>query len=115
VLHWTARARTDLKAIHGYVTKDSPLNAIAVTRDILARAAWSGTEDSADPQNYAWQFDANIGLQAYDLKVRYRYALAVSPGNISAVPLPGAAWLVGSGLLGLVASRRRRTEASAPR
>ena len=30
------------------------------------------------------------------------YALAVSPGDVSAVPEPGAAWLLGVGLLGLM-------------
>ena len=36
------RARADLKAIHDYIAKDSPINAKAVVRDILgpdARAA----------------------------------------------------------------------------
>ncbi|MBS0613166.1 MAG: type II toxin-antitoxin system RelE/ParE family toxin [Proteobacteria bacterium] len=36
---WSQRARADLKAIHDYITKDSPINAKAVVRDILARAA----------------------------------------------------------------------------
>ena len=36
---WSQRARTDLKAIHDYIAKDSPANAKAVVRDILARAA----------------------------------------------------------------------------
>lgn len=31
--------RADLKAIHDYIAKDSPTNAKAVVRDILARAA----------------------------------------------------------------------------
>lgn len=36
---WSQRARADLKAIHDYVAADSPTNAKAVVRDILARAA----------------------------------------------------------------------------
>jgi toxin ParE1/3/4 len=36
---WSQRARADLKAIHDYIAKDSLLNAKAVVRDILARAA----------------------------------------------------------------------------
>lgn len=36
---WSQRARADLKAIHDYIAKDSPANAKAVVRDILARAA----------------------------------------------------------------------------
>lgn len=39
MLRWSARARADLKAIHDYIAKDSPTNAKAVMRDILARAA----------------------------------------------------------------------------
>lgn len=36
---WSQRARVDLKAIHDYIAADSPSNAKAVLRDILARAA----------------------------------------------------------------------------
>lgn len=36
---WSQRARADLKAIHDYIAKDSPANAKAVVRDILARSA----------------------------------------------------------------------------
>jgi plasmid stabilization system protein ParE len=39
VLRWSQRARADLKAIHDYIAKDSPTNAKAVVREILARAA----------------------------------------------------------------------------
>jgi plasmid stabilization system protein ParE len=31
---WTARARADLKAIHDYIAKDSPLNAKPVVREM---------------------------------------------------------------------------------
>lgn len=36
---WSQRARADLKAIHDYIAKDSAINAKAVVRDILTRAA----------------------------------------------------------------------------
>lgn len=36
---WSQRARADLKAIHDYIAKDSPTNAKAVVRDIMAHAA----------------------------------------------------------------------------
>jgi plasmid stabilization system protein ParE len=39
VLRWSARARADLKAIHDYIAKDSPTNAKAVVREIVARAS----------------------------------------------------------------------------
>jgi len=67
---------------------------------------WSGTQYSINP-NYAWNFDTGNGNQAYDGKPSDSFALAVSPGQISAVPLPGAAWLLGRGLLGLVGFARR--------
>ena len=36
---WSQLARADLKAIHDHIATDSPANAKAVVRDILARAA----------------------------------------------------------------------------
>lgn len=35
---WTPSARTDLKAIHDYIAKESPQNAKAVTGEILGKA-----------------------------------------------------------------------------
>jgi toxin ParE1/3/4 len=36
---WTARARSDLKAIHDYIAKDSPQNAKRVVREMHRKAS----------------------------------------------------------------------------
>jgi len=35
---WTPRARADLKAIHDYIAKDSPINAKNVARELLRKS-----------------------------------------------------------------------------
>jgi hypothetical protein len=71
---------------------------------------WSGTEYAPDP-TYAWRFNFDDGWQLAYVKGNIssdHFALAVHPGNVGApVPIPGAVWLLGSGLIGLVAIRRR--------
>lgn len=58
----------------------------------------------------AWRFRFGTGSQFAVDKNFDLYAWAVHDGNIGAVPVPGAVWLFGSGLLGLVAmARRKRT------
>jgi hypothetical protein len=67
---------------------------------------WAGTE-YAPPSNNAWIFYFSDGFQYAGDKGYGQYAMAVHAGDIAAVPVPAAAWLFGSGLLGLVGVARR--------
>jgi len=64
---------------------------------------WSGTT-YAPLTNYAWHFRFSIGYQSYSNKNSAYYVWAVRPGDIAAVPVPAAVWMLGSalGVLGLV-------------
>jgi hypothetical protein len=63
---------------------------------------WSGSEYAPNP-GYAWDFVPGNGDQDNSAKVGQLYAWAV----VSAVPVPAAFWLFGSGLMGLLGLRRR--------
>ena len=70
---------------------------------------WSATDASPDEPTYAWAFDFGNGSQGLGGKsYNYLYALAVYDGDISAVPLPAAAWLFGTGILTLIGFARRK-------
>lgn len=70
---------------------------------------WSGTQSTADDRR-AFDFDFAFGQVGTGLKDGRFIAFAVLDGNASAtaVPVPAAIWLFGSGLIGLVAVGRRR-------
>lgn len=68
---------------------------------------WSGTELATDT-NGAWVFYFDLGFQTGNGKFASMYALAVRPGQVSAVPEPGSVLLIGIGLLGLLGAARRR-------
>lgn len=55
----------------------------------------------------AFDFDFRHGQVGTGGKSGVYYAMAVLESNVSAVPVPAAVWLLGSGLLGLVAVGRR--------
>lgn len=67
---------------------------------------WTGTENVSDPSR-AWDFLSYIGYQSWHSKDVPNYAWVVSPGLVSAVPVPGTVWLFGSGLIGLLGLKRR--------
>ena len=67
---------------------------------------WSGTEYAPDTSS-AWVFNFGNGSQGTISKLGTPYAWAVR-GDVAAVPVPSAAWLFGSGLLGLIGVARRK-------
>jgi len=74
-------------------------------------AYWYGTEYANDP-DFAWAFSIidgyhGFGFKYLDPRQPAPIAWVVSPGNIAAVPVPGAIWLFGSGLIALLGLNRR--------
>ena len=70
---------------------------------------WSATE-YAPNNNLAWIFNMGTGsgYQTINTKSAGQFAWAVKSGDVSAVPVPAAAWLFGSGLIALVGAGRRK-------
>ncbi|MDP8567580.1 Lcl domain-containing protein [Methylophilus aquaticus] len=79
-------------------------------------AYWSGTEHAV-LSGRAWYFTTANGRQDRNFNNNRFYAWAVTSGQItttatpSAVPVPAAALLFGSGLVGLAGLRRRKQQA----
>lgn len=68
---------------------------------------WTGTENISSPGR-VWGLNMTKGVY-YSSKTFYNaHAWAVYSGGVSAVPVPAAVWLFGSGLLGLVGIARRK-------
>lgn len=68
---------------------------------------WSATEYAPNTSN-AWYFGMTNGYQGGGGKSSPGYAWAVQSGDVSAVPVPAAVWLFGSGLIGLIGVARRK-------
>lgn len=77
--------------------------------NLTSDAYWSSTTN-ATFTGYAWQLYFSGGNQYINNKAGAIRAMAVHDGDIGAgatVPAPAAAWLLGSGLLGLLGVARR--------
>jgi len=74
---------------------------------------WLETEYNPTPTlAYGFSFGpTNAGIHTIGGKGSNLSALAVYDGDISAMPVPAAVWLFGSGLLGLVGMTRRKKAA----
>lgn len=87
-------------------------------RNFQANPYPSGTwlEEPTHITGWVFYFNFTSGEQSYldTGALKYSFynmtspALAVHSGDIAAVPVPGAVWLLGSGLLGLIGVARRR-------
>lgn len=73
--------------------------------NIQPSSYWSGSELGSGA---AWGFYFHLGFQEAFAKSDNRFVWAVRPGDVSAVPVPAAVWLFGSGLLGLLGLARRK-------
>ena len=95
----------------GIATKGMPITPYFTFEQVNGNGYWSGTEYVPDPRA-AWDFYTGVGIQDFGNKNAFIYAWAVSPGNIAAVPVPGAVWLFGAGIIGLLGFRRRTRSAA---
>jgi len=84
------------------------LNNVGQFTNLESSDYWSGLE-FAPSNSVALKFRFRIGRQGGVTKDNTFFALAVRPGDVSAVPVPAAVWLFGSGLLGLVGVARRKS------
>lgn len=78
--------------------------------NVRSDAYWSGTEYAPFPGT-AWAFGTLDGVQTYESKEGMYFMWAVTPGQVTPVPLPGAVWLLMPALLGLAGLHRRHRAA----
>lgn len=74
---------------------------------------WSGVEYAPSTSD-AWFFNTSSGLQNFNFKGDSLYGWAVRSGDVSAVPVPAAVWLFGSGLIGLLGVAKRKAVLAHP-
>ena len=70
---------------------------------------WSST--TAYDESVAWGSNTALNFQRVVDKSHVAFAWAVHSGDVSAVPVPSAVWLFGSGLIGLIGLARRKANA----
>lgn len=89
--------------------KMAGLNITTATESLGSLMATGSFTFDANPGNYYLSFFGDADhLGQYGIKVA-QYGILISAVNASPVPVPGAAWLLGSGLVGLVGFMRRKS------
>ncbi len=116
--NWVMPSLTELATLFNTNLGEAPGSSITTNHNsdyglfsnIQTSAYWSGTEQdpSSSFQDGAWYFVSQVGLQVTTNKFNKFSAWAVSPGNVSSVPVPAAIWLFGTGILGLIGFKRRK-------
>jgi hypothetical protein len=82
------------------IPTDSPI------QNIVFRAYWTGTS-SADARNRAWFFHFHQGWESIENPDgSVMGAWAVRDGDVASVPIPGAAFLFVSGLIGIICRKK---------
>lgn len=102
--------RGQQQADYGLIDDPANPNDESLFSNIQSYYYWTGTSyngTGGNAQDHAWYFRASTGEQYYHSKGTQFYAWAVRDGDVAAVPLPGAVWLFGSALIGMVFSTRR--------
>lgn len=70
---------------------------------------WTDTKFEYGNDPHADHFDTGYGFLGFsNAETSERFAWAVRDGDVSAVPVPAAVWLFGSGLVGLIGVARRK-------
>lgn len=97
---------SELGGVAGQFIMNSSDPDLAKFTNLLAEGYWSGTEYTPDTSN-AWLFSFHYSDQVVDAKYSGFYAIAVSPGDVAAVPEAQTYALMLAGL-GLIRWRARR-------
>jgi hypothetical protein len=77
-------------------------------QNLVFRGYWTGTTAN-DARDRAWYFHFHQGWESIDDPRTAMRAWAVRDGDVASVPIPGAALLFGSGLVGILC-RKRKTQ-----
>lgn len=88
------------------ITSDNPRPFSSDT--VLPTWYWASTPYAPRP-NYYWLLNFSDGSRAGSPNDPNNYGWAVQSGNVSPVPIPAAAWLFSSGLIGLLGIARRKS------